>query len=136
MVKYNIPADHVIRHYNVTGKICPNSYVYNHTQYTWEDFKAALVTEEKNQAGYRSQMGGFITTVTPVCRCVMTGCRLIVSGTGLTLRGLWLLIPGISITRLGITWDRTGACANHSWLIIQGRSMPWTLMVRWLLARY
>ena len=47
MAKYNIPADHVIRHYDVTGKICPNPYVYNHTQHTWEAFKAALVLEEK-----------------------------------------------------------------------------------------
>jgi len=47
MAKYNIPADHVIRHYDVTGKICPNPYVYNHTQHTWEDFKAALVAKEK-----------------------------------------------------------------------------------------
>jgi len=31
----------------VTGKICPNPYVYNHTQHTWEAFKAKLVTEEK-----------------------------------------------------------------------------------------
>lgn len=44
MERYNVPADHVIRHYDVTGKICPNPYVYNHTQHTWEDFKKALVT--------------------------------------------------------------------------------------------
>ena len=47
MAKYNIPADHVIRHYDVTGKICPNPYVYNHTDHTWEEFKTSLVTEEK-----------------------------------------------------------------------------------------
>ena len=29
MKKYNVQADHVIRHYDVTGKICPNPYVYN-----------------------------------------------------------------------------------------------------------
>ncbi|GEM_PF-7128177 len=33
--KYNVPANHVIRHYDVTGKICPNPFVYNHTQHTW-----------------------------------------------------------------------------------------------------
>lgn len=44
MTKYNIPADHVIRHHDVTGKICPNPYVYNHTKHTWDAFKAALVT--------------------------------------------------------------------------------------------
>ena len=42
MEKYGVPADHVIRHYDVTGKICPNPYVYNHTAHTWEAFKAAL----------------------------------------------------------------------------------------------
>ena len=42
MKKYNIPADHVIRHYDVTGKICPNPYVYNNTKYTWSDFKKAI----------------------------------------------------------------------------------------------
>ena len=42
MEKYSIPVDHVIRHYDVTGKICPNPYVYNHTAHTWEAFKAAL----------------------------------------------------------------------------------------------
>lgn len=42
MAKYNIPADHVIRHYDVTGKICPNPYVYNHTKNTWDAFKAQI----------------------------------------------------------------------------------------------
>ena len=42
--KYGVPKDHVIRHYDVTGKICPNPYVYNYTRHTWDAFKAALVT--------------------------------------------------------------------------------------------
>lgn len=42
MKKYNVPASNVIRHYDVTGKICPNPYVYNHTKYTWSAFKSAL----------------------------------------------------------------------------------------------
>lgn len=58
MMKYNIPADHVIRHYDVTGKICPNPYVYNHTQHTWENFKTALVTEEK-KSGWKEEAGGW-----------------------------------------------------------------------------
>nr|WP_288827437.1 N-acetylmuramoyl-L-alanine amidase [uncultured Clostridium sp.] len=57
MAKYNVPADHVIRHYDVTGKICPNPYVYNHTQYTWEDFKAALTEEKKS--GWKEEEGGW-----------------------------------------------------------------------------
>ena len=39
MGKYHIPADHVIRHYDVTGKICPNPYVYNEGKSTWDTFK-------------------------------------------------------------------------------------------------
>lgn len=42
MEKYNIPASHVIRHYDVTGKICPNPYVYNCTQHVWDEFKKKI----------------------------------------------------------------------------------------------
>lgn len=42
MKKYNIPIENVIRHYDVTHKICPNPFVYNHTKYTWDKFKSAL----------------------------------------------------------------------------------------------
>lgn len=34
MVKYNVPADCVIRHHDVAGKVCPNPYVHNHTKHT------------------------------------------------------------------------------------------------------
>lgn len=50
MKKYNIPADHVIRHYDVTGKICPNPYVYNVFEATWQKFKAALTAQEEDQS--------------------------------------------------------------------------------------
>lgn len=46
MKKYNVPTDRVIRHYDVTGKICPNPYVYNHTKHTWADFKTAISQKE------------------------------------------------------------------------------------------
>lgn len=42
MKKYNISPDHVIRHHDVTGKICPNPYVYNQGKHTWNDFKKAI----------------------------------------------------------------------------------------------
>lgn len=42
MDKYNVPASHVIRHYDVTGKICPNPYVYNTTANTWDEFKKKI----------------------------------------------------------------------------------------------
>jgi N-acetylmuramoyl-L-alanine amidase CwlA len=39
MDEYGIGIDHVIRHYDVTGKICPNPYVKNNnykTSWTWD----------------------------------------------------------------------------------------------------
>lgn len=39
MVELGIDLDHVIRHYDVNGKICPNPFVYNTGAYSWEDFK-------------------------------------------------------------------------------------------------
>ena len=56
MDKYQIPADHVIRHYDVTGKICPNPYVYNHTLHTWDQFKAALAV---NKSGWYEEDGAW-----------------------------------------------------------------------------
>lgn len=52
MKKYNIPPKNVIRHYDVTGKVCPAPYVHNNTNHTWDEFKQ------------RIQNGGENTTVT------------------------------------------------------------------------
>ena len=46
MEKYHIPAENVIRHYDVTGKICPNPYYYNTGTYTWQAFKQAISTQD------------------------------------------------------------------------------------------
>ena len=56
MKKYNIPAENVIRHYDVTGKICPNPYVYNVMEETWQKFKAAIVAEDETE-GFTKIMG-------------------------------------------------------------------------------
>ena len=47
----DIPIDRVIRHFDVTGKICPNPYVKNnklHGNWTWEEFKANLAQYRKD----------------------------------------------------------------------------------------
>jgi len=44
MAKYHIGADHVIRHYDVTGKQCPAPMVVD--QGLWDNFKAMLTQEE------------------------------------------------------------------------------------------
>lgn len=43
MDKYNIPAENVIRHYDVTGKICPKPYVQDEN--LWKEFKEPLSIE-------------------------------------------------------------------------------------------
>lgn len=40
MKKYNIPADHVIRHYDVSKKMCPQPFLYNDG--LWEAYKEQL----------------------------------------------------------------------------------------------
>lgn len=42
MKKYNIPVENVIRHYDVTGKVCPAPYVNNNTKHTWDAFKKSI----------------------------------------------------------------------------------------------
>lgn len=46
-----IPIERVIRHYDVTGKVCPNPYVRNNGRngnWTWEQFKANLAQYRKD----------------------------------------------------------------------------------------
>ena len=45
MVKYNIPITNVLRHYDVTGKLCPEPYVRDVK--AWENFKAKLTETTK-----------------------------------------------------------------------------------------
>lgn len=40
MTKYNIPIENIIRHYDVTHKICPAPFVNNEAR--WNDFKSRL----------------------------------------------------------------------------------------------
>lgn len=44
MQEYDVPADRVVRHYDVTGKICPNPYVYNNGSHTWDEFKTLITS--------------------------------------------------------------------------------------------
>ena len=44
MQKYGIPADRVVRHYDVTHKNCPAPFVENAA--AWQDFKRRLTEQE------------------------------------------------------------------------------------------
>jgi len=59
MEQYGIREDHVIRHYDVTGKICPNPYVYNNTIHTWEDFKDSLLSAAEVKSGWVEEENGW-----------------------------------------------------------------------------
>lgn len=43
MKELDIDIDHVIRHYDVTGKICPNPFVYDTGKVTWKKFKEKIL---------------------------------------------------------------------------------------------
>lgn len=59
MAKYHIPADHVIRHYDVVGKICPNPYVYNDGKHTWQAFQAAIRQSKEQKLGWQRDDNGW-----------------------------------------------------------------------------
>ena len=59
MKKYNVPAERVIRHYDVTGKICPNPYVYNTGTYTWDAFKKAISGQNTQPQATGTQTSAF-----------------------------------------------------------------------------
>lgn len=64
MKRFDIPLEHVIRHYDVTGKICPNPYVKNNkrrTSWTWDEFKAK-VQEYFYDGDAEKGTGGYMTT--------------------------------------------------------------------------
>ena len=61
MQKYNIPADRVIRHYDVTGKICPEPYVRN--EQAWNDFKNMLKEDESMNSRERAKFNALVEAV-------------------------------------------------------------------------
>lgn len=58
MEKHNVPASHILRHHDVTGKICPNPYVYNHTDHTWEAFRAAIASGDSKPKDAMTRITG------------------------------------------------------------------------------
>ena len=57
MQKYNISADKVVRHYDLTGKLCPYFYIDNKR---WAALREYITTPEHKPATlYRVQVGAF-----------------------------------------------------------------------------
>ena len=55
MQKYSLPANHVIRHYDVTGKNCPNPYVMDEKK--WKQFKAAIAAPQQESGWVKDDKG-------------------------------------------------------------------------------
>lgn len=47
MKKYSIDAEHVVRHYDISKKLCPKPFIDNVDK--WNDFKRRLTTQETTQ---------------------------------------------------------------------------------------
>lgn len=61
MKKYNIPASNVIRHYDVTGKVCPEPYVRDTG--AWNNFKAGLTANTSVTSGYKVKITADVLNV-------------------------------------------------------------------------
>lgn len=72
MKKYNIPAANVIRHYDVTGKTCPEPYVRDTA--AWNTFKTSLTTNTP-ATGYLVKITG--TDVLNVRKGAGTGYKIV-----------------------------------------------------------
>lgn len=47
MAQYGVEIDHIVRHYDVTGKVCPEPFVRDAAQ--WANFKARLTAPETEE---------------------------------------------------------------------------------------
>lgn len=74
MDKYGIDADHVVRHYDVTGKLCPEPWVRDES--LWRKFKARLTApvepEPKKEADEVEKKNVLLNGKTYTCECI---CR-------------------------------------------------------------
>ncbi len=102
MEKYSIPVERVVRHYDVTGKICPNPYVYNHTTHTWDAFKAALGVQEEpeKKSGWHQEDGGWRFYLGDTGECVRNnwykdaGKWYWFNGAGIMVTNVWYQYQG------------------------------------------
>lgn len=58
MARYGIDTDHVLRHYDVTGKLCPRPWVDDPA--AWEDFKRRLEEEDLTQEQFNEKMAVYL----------------------------------------------------------------------------
>lgn len=81
MSKYNVPIENVIRHYDVTGKICPQPYVNDAA--AWNNFKARLTANQPLPATpSKPVVQGYLVKVTADALNVRAGAGVQYKKTG------------------------------------------------------
>ena len=80
MAEYNIPAENVVRHYDVTHKICPAPFVHDET--AWATFKAALITKEVQDMPTYKKIGDAPSWARPTLQKLITKKALTGDGNG------------------------------------------------------
>lgn len=70
--KYNIPDERVIRHYDVSGKLCPGNWQWNDWQ-KWKNFKAELAGYKVSQQATNATQNDGYVSVTAKMHTVQTG---------------------------------------------------------------
>lgn len=72
MAKYGIDVDHVVRHYDVTGKLCPETWVRDES--LWRKFKARLTApvepEPKKEDKVVEKKNVMLNGKTYTCECI------------------------------------------------------------------
>ena len=81
MTELEIPADHVIRHYDAKRKHCPRKMLDQ--PQLWTDFKTALAGQAK-KSGWQQEDGAGDTTLETVGQYATIGTGMRASGTGST----------------------------------------------------
>ena len=57
MQELSIPAENVLRHYDIVNKTCPAPYVHNNkyrTSWTWDEFKAKISGADSSKDGFQA----------------------------------------------------------------------------------
>ena len=75
MKELDIDINHVIRHYDVNAKICPNPFVYNNGKTTWDGFKV-LVLKYYNGSGSNSTPSSSGSSAHPTLSYGATGAAV------------------------------------------------------------
>jgi N-acetylmuramoyl-L-alanine amidase CwlA len=118
MDKYDISKDHVIRHFDVTGKLCP---AYLVDEKAWKDFKECLNTlpEEK----FRMTNNSYLRTTPEINhnKVGYTDISATLKKKCVNKNGFAVFKAGSTFTRIRSTYDSKG---NKWYLIKSGYWLP------------